>query len=70
MEDIPLPRHVIDRLEHRWASGLQQDLKTWSSDRSRPAHARHVHTDGARSSRSSSNALAAETAGAPAPKRR
>lgn len=48
MEDIRLPRHVIDRLEHRWASRLQQDLKTWSSDRSRPTHARHVHTDGAR----------------------
>jgi hypothetical protein len=48
MEDIRLPRHVIDRLEHRWASRLQQDLKTWSSDRSRPAHAHHVHTDGAR----------------------
>ena len=47
MEDIRLPRHVIDRLENRWASRLQQDLKTWSSDR-RPAHAHHVRTDGAR----------------------
>jgi hypothetical protein len=48
MEEIRLPRHVIDRLEHRWASRLQQDVKTWSIDRSRPAPARHVHTDGAR----------------------
>ena len=48
MEEIPLPRHVIDRLERRWASRLQQGLKTWSSGRSRPAHACHVHTDGAR----------------------
>jgi hypothetical protein len=48
MEDIPLPRHVIDRLERRWASRLQQGLKTCGSDRSRPAHACHVHTDGAR----------------------
>jgi hypothetical protein len=48
MEDIRLPRHVIDRLEHRWASRLQQDVKAWSIDRSRPAHARHVHTDATR----------------------
>jgi hypothetical protein len=48
MEDIHLSRHVIDRLEYRWASRLQQDAKTWSIDRNRPAHARHVHTDGAR----------------------
>jgi hypothetical protein len=27
MEDIQLPRHVIDRLENRWASRLQQDAK-------------------------------------------
>ena len=48
MEDIRLPRHVIDRLERRWASRLQQEVQAWSSDRSRPAHARHVQTDGAR----------------------
>jgi hypothetical protein len=24
MDDIRLPRHVIDRLEHRWANRLQQ----------------------------------------------
>ena len=39
MEDIRLPRHVIDRLEHRWASRLQQDAKAWSIDRKRPAGA-------------------------------
>ena len=38
MEDIRLPRHVIDRLEHRWASRLQQDVKAWSSERSKPSH--------------------------------
>ena len=27
MDDIRLPRHVIDRLENRWASRLQQDGK-------------------------------------------
>ena len=27
MEDIRLPRHVIDRLEHRWESRLQQDAE-------------------------------------------
>ena len=48
MEDIRLPRHVIERLEHRWASRLQQDVKVWSSDRSRPTHTRQVQTDGAR----------------------
>ena len=46
-DDILLPRRVIDRLEHRWASRLQQDLKMWS-DRSRPAPVHHVLTDGAR----------------------
>ena len=46
-DDILLPQQVIDRLEHRWASRLQQDLKMWS-DRSRPAPVRHVLTDGAR----------------------
>ena len=43
MEDIRLPRHVIDRLEHRWASRLQQDVKSWSSDRSSP----HPYASGA-----------------------
>jgi hypothetical protein len=46
MEDVRLPRHVIDRLEHRWARRLQQDAKAWSIDRKRPVQARHVQTDG------------------------
>jgi hypothetical protein len=33
--DERLPRHVIDRLEHRWANRLQQDAKAWSSERGR-----------------------------------
>ena len=53
-DDILLPRQVIDRLEHRWASRLQQDLKM-CSDRSRPAPVHHVLTDGLGSARSSSN---------------
>ena len=35
MDDIKLPRHVIDRLEHRWANRLQQDAKAWSGERFR-----------------------------------
>jgi hypothetical protein len=33
MDDIQLPRHVIDRLEHRWANRLQRDAKAWSGER-------------------------------------
>ena len=66
MEDIRLPRHVIDRLEHRWASRLQQDLKAWSS-RSRPVHAHHVQTDGARFIRFCRQTRAPENGGGPAP---
>jgi hypothetical protein len=40
MEDIRLPRHVIDRLEHRWATRLQQDAKAWSSERDRSVRLR------------------------------
>jgi hypothetical protein len=48
MEDIRLPRQVIDRLENRWASRLQQDARAWSSDKARPFQSRHVQTNGAR----------------------
>jgi hypothetical protein len=48
MEDIKLPRHVIDRLEDRWASRLQQDARAWGSDKAKPFESRHVQTDGAR----------------------
>jgi hypothetical protein len=47
MDDIRLPRHVIDRLEHRWANRLQQDAKAWS-ERGRAVHLRHVLSDGPR----------------------
>jgi hypothetical protein len=47
MEDIQLPRHVIDRLENRWANRLQQDAKAWS-DRGRMVRLRSGHTDGPR----------------------
>lgn len=36
MEDIRLPRHVIDRLEHRGVSHLLHDVKTWEWRKSRP----------------------------------
>ena len=48
MEDIKLPRHVIGRLENRWASRLQQDARAWSGDKARLFESRHVQTDGAR----------------------
>jgi hypothetical protein len=33
MDDLRLPRHVIDRPEHRWAARLQRDAKAWSAPR-------------------------------------
>ena len=48
MEDIRLPRHVIDRLEHRWTSRMQQGAKAWSIDKKKPMQVRHVQTDGSR----------------------
>jgi hypothetical protein len=45
MDDIQLPRHVIDRLEHRWASRLQQDLKALSGERSRSVRLRHARSN-------------------------
>ena len=48
MDDIRLPRHVINRLEHRWANRLQQDGKAWSGDKARPFKSRHAQLDGAR----------------------
>ena len=40
MEDIQ-PRHVIDRLENRWPSRLQQDAKTWVSNGCGPPISSH-----------------------------
>jgi hypothetical protein len=46
METIQLPRHVIDRLENRWASRWQQDARAWGSDKPRSYYGlRHVQTD-------------------------
>lgn len=48
MENIQMARHVIDRLENRWASGLHQDARAWSKGKGRPFEFRLVQTDGAR----------------------
>lgn len=48
MDDIPLPRHVIDRLEHRWATRLQQDAKAWSCEEDRSVRLRPVRSCGPR----------------------
>jgi len=48
MDDIQLPRHVIDRLEHRWANRLQQDAKAWSSERGRSVQLGRVQSCGPR----------------------
>ena len=48
MDDVQLPRHVIDRLEHRWANRLQQDAKAWSGDRGSSVRLRHVQAYGPR----------------------
>lgn len=63
MDDIRLPRHVIDRLEHRWASRLQQDAKAWR-DRFRQRHVQSFGPRGipvaVRRSRRAANALRSE----------
>ena len=46
MEDIRLPRHVIDRLEHRWGNRLRQDTKAWSGEGGRSVQLRHVQSCG------------------------
>lgn len=48
MDDIRLPRHVIDRLEHRWANRLQQDAKAWTGEKGRSVSRRHVQFSGRR----------------------
>ena len=44
MEDVRLPRHVVDRLEQRWGRRSQQDAKTWS-DKARQRSG-HAYTEG------------------------
>ena len=48
MDDIQLPRHVIDRLEHCWANRLMQDAKAWGGKRGRSGRLRHVRSNGPR----------------------
>jgi hypothetical protein len=48
MDDIRLPRHVIDRQEHRWASRLQPDAKAWIGERGRSVRSRGVQSYGPR----------------------
>jgi hypothetical protein len=48
MDDIQLPRHVIDPLEHRWANRLQQDAKAWSGERGSSVRLRHEQSCGPR----------------------
>lgn len=48
MEDIRLPGHLINRIENRWATRMQQEAKKAWSDKQTPIKARYAHTDGAR----------------------
>jgi hypothetical protein len=49
MDNIRLPRHVIDRLENRWAARLQQEeAETWRSGRNRSIQSRDLQTAAAR----------------------
>jgi len=48
MDDLRLPRHVIDRPEHRWAARLQRDAKAWSAERGRSVRLRHGQSYGPR----------------------
>ena len=57
MDDIRLPRHVINRLEHRWANRLQRDAKAWSGVRGSSVRLRPVQSYGP-TSRSPSDVLA------------
>jgi hypothetical protein len=46
MDNIPLPKHVLDRAERVWASRLQQDARAWSRIRQGGTHARSIARDG------------------------
>ena len=48
MDDIQLPRHVIDRLEHRWANRLQRDAKAWSGEKGSSVRLRRGQSYGPR----------------------
>ena len=34
MSSTELPRHIVDRLERRWAKKLEQQARAWKSDKS------------------------------------
>jgi hypothetical protein len=34
MDDAKLPRHVLDKVERRWASRLARDAASWRSEKS------------------------------------
>jgi len=44
MDDVRLPCHVIDRLEHRWANRLQQTRRHGAARTSRSVRLRHVRS--------------------------
>ena len=48
MDDIQLPRHVIDRLEHRWANRLKQDPKASGGETGSSVRLPHVQSCGPR----------------------
>jgi len=48
MDDIQLPRHVITRLEHRWANRLHRNAKAWSGEKGSSVRLRPVQSYGPR----------------------
>jgi hypothetical protein len=46
MDDIPLPKHVIERAERVWANRLQQDARAWSRTRPGGTFARSIARGG------------------------
>ena len=36
MSSTELPRHIIDRVERRWAKKLEQQARAWKTTRSEP----------------------------------
>ena len=43
MDDIRLPRHVIDRLQQRWEARLQRDARSETSEKRRSVSHCQVH---------------------------
>jgi hypothetical protein len=36
MSSTELPRHIVDRVERRWAKKLEQQARAWKTTRSEP----------------------------------